>query len=283
MLTLAAMCRQEEQAYQTSKDVYYNSSSSNNMAVDADCRDKMVQWTCQVVEFLKFSQETVAISMNYLDRYCMVSPQAREDRNHYQLATMTALYTAVKLHEPVAMEPKMISMLSHGAYSAQQVEEMEQEMLAALQWRMNPPTALSFVRLLLDLIALDTMTKKTVYDISKYQTEIAVQDVRFVSVKASTTAFCSLMNALESLQTMDEKALTQVAHVFQLAIGMESSNDSHLAAISDALYQAVAGAGPMPAACQQQHEAQQHCTASQHQSSSKEGIFYEESPRAVVA
>merc|ERR1712226_396506 len=88
-----------------------------------DSRKKMVAWCFQVVDFCKFQRETVSIAMNLLDRFMMTSQSqvAKTDVKVYQLAAMTALYTAVKIHEPEVMDPKLISNLSRGVYQPEEV------------------------------------------------------------------------------------------------------------------------------------------------------------------
>jgi len=245
--TLAAMRHQEDRGYLVS-DCLYQSEPAQAVAnrplheVDVDCRNKMTAWCYQVVDFCKFSRETVEISMNYLDRYMMSSAGhvARADRKLFQLAAMTSLYTAVKIHEPEAMDPKLVSSLSRGTYTVQQVEEMEANLLGALQWRLNPPTSLSFARMFLELIpedVLDQATRDTAYDITKYQTELAVSEIDFVSTKASTVAFCALMNSLESVNT-EPKVLAYISFMLSEAIGIDSNDDAVLT-VQNCLYQAV--------------------------------------------
>lgn len=233
--TIAAMRRQEASYMQ--RDFLHQSSpqmpSANGPAhVDIDCRSKMTAWCYQVVDFCKFHRETVEIAMNYADRF-LATPAglaALSDRTTYQLAVMTALYTAVKLHEPEAMDPKLVSNLSRGAYTPQQVEAMEAVMLGALQWKLNPPTALSFVRQYLDLLpgdVLDAGVRQTAYDITKYQTELAVNEYDFCSVFPSTTAYCSLVNSLESMG-LDAKVVAEISRVIASAAGIDVYDDKAL-------------------------------------------------------
>jgi hypothetical protein len=182
--------------------------------VDAECRTKMAIWCYQVIDFCKFSRETAQISMSYLDRYLLTDEGsvALFDRSLFQLASMTALYTAVKIHEPEAMDPKLVANLSRGLYTIDEIEEMERDMLTALDWRVNPPTSLSYCREFLKIIPdeiLDSSMRETVYELSKVQIELSVREHAYIAVKPSTTAFCSFMNAIESL-VYDEQVLTYI-------------------------------------------------------------------------
>lgn len=245
---LHAMRRQEEEAYAIADDFLHQDTAgagsvpAGPLNVDADCRSKMANWCYQVVDFCKFRRESVEIAMNYLDRYLMTPAglSAKVDRKIYQLAAMTSLYTAVKIHEPEAMDPKLVSNLSRGTYTPEQVETMEYNIITALQWRLNPPTALSFVRLYLDLIPsdlLDDSSRQTVYEITKYQTELAVNEYDMVGVRSSTIALCSLMNSLESVG-MDAKLLSQAGYVLSQAIGTDMHSDQ-IFNVQNWLYESV--------------------------------------------
>jgi hypothetical protein len=211
--------------------------------VDAECRFKMAEWYYQVVDFCKFNRETVAISMSYLDRYMssqVVGSPALQDRKVFQLAAMTCLYTAIKIHEPQAMESKSVAQLSKGAYTEEQVTDMELEILNAIQWRMNPPTALSFINNFLALLPETMMISSdidTVYELAKFQTELALYEYSLVEVNASTVALAAMMNALESVacaKSMD--IMTMLAKV--------SANDIESRLITesrDKLYKLVSG------------------------------------------
>ena len=210
--------------------------------VDAECRFKMVEWCYQVVDVCEFSRETVAIASSYLDRYMSTDPglSALYDRKVFQLASMTCLYMAIKIHEPEAMESKIVAQLSGGTYSEQQVTDMELEILDAIQWRMNPPTALSFINNFLALLPKGIMKQSdrdVVHGLAKFQIELAVHDYSFVTVSQSTLAFAAVMNALETVacaETLD--VMNLIAKIS--SIDMQSNSVTEL---RDKLYQVING------------------------------------------
>jgi Cyclin, N-terminal domain len=249
---ISAMRHQEETGYATGDFLHQHDppsapvggplNQSQSSPVSVECRNLMVSWCYQVVDYCRFRRETVEIAMSYLDRFCCTALgiTARTDRKIYQLAAMTCLYTACKIHEPEAMDPKLVSNLSRGAYSPKEVEEMESMIVEALQWRLNPPTSLSFVRQLLDLIPLNVISqqiRQAAYDITKYQTELAVSEREFIQVKGSTIAYGALMNALESVG-VDSKVLAQIGFAASQAIGI-SDHDDHIYQVQSWLYEAV--------------------------------------------
>jgi hypothetical protein len=142
------MRRQEENGYASSDylaQIPPSATSPLDTPVDENCRNVMAKWCNEISDFCKYSRETASIAMSCLDRF-MATPDGQTVflyRSLFQLAAMTALYTAVKIHEHEAMDPALVSCLSRGAYSPEAVEAMEARMLTAIQWRVNPPTALA--------------------------------------------------------------------------------------------------------------------------------------------
>jgi Cyclin, N-terminal domain len=225
--TIAAMRHQEDTGYQTRDFLAQHEGLLPD--VDADCRTKMAAWCYQVVDFCNFNRESVEIAMNYLDRFLLTAEgqAVLQDRTTFQLASMTTLYTAIKINEPEAVNPQTVSDLSKGCYTAQDVEAMEFHILNALQWRVNPPTAMAFVCQFLELIpeyALSKPLRATAYDIAKFQTELAVSDYDFIADKRSSVAFCSLVNALESMH-LDEKVRSYIAYLLARTIGLDQDAD----------------------------------------------------------
>lgn len=195
--------------------------------IDEVCRDKMCEWSYQIVDFCKFSRESVDIAMNYLDRFLLTTAgaSALQDRNIYQLTAMTALYSAIKIHERQALSPKVVSQLSRGIYNDCQITEMEAVLLTALEWKLHPPTAISFVRELLTALParlMDDSMKDTILEIAQMQTELSVSNYRFIETPSSTVAFCAIMNALECCG-YDMERFNAINSILAKAIGLQDS------------------------------------------------------------
>lgn len=207
LFTIQAMRKQEESAYTVHDYLASLPLPTGTVTpVDGACRQVMANWCCEIAVFCKYERETVAIALNMLDRW-MSTPDGFRillDRNLYQLASMTALYTAVKVHEQEAMDPALVSSLSRGVHSAQAVETMEARMLQALQWRVNPPTAMSYVRLAMNIVPghlLAVAERETIQEIARFQLEQSVTEYEFCRYSPSTMALASLLNALEGFST----------------------------------------------------------------------------------
>ncbi|CAB9510896.1 diatom-specific cyclin [Seminavis robusta] len=240
--TIEAMRRQEQRGYICQDYLYQQQQDEASQIgplagkpVTIACREKMIQWCYKVVDFCNFNRETVAIAISIMDRFMATGPgqQVARDRSQFQLVAMTSLYTAVKIHEPEVMSAELVSQLSRGAHTEDEIEDMERTILQALTWQVNPPTALSFVREFLKLLPPAVIVvngedvKMTIYEMCKFQSELAVADASLISIPASTVAFCSFINALESLQCLDRTAigyiqtiLAQAAHINMYSVEM---------------------------------------------------------------
>eukprot|EP00934_Nitzschia_sp_Nitz4_P005898 Nitzschia sp. Nitz4//scaffold5_size260463//225655//226638//NITZ4_001021-RA/size260463-processed-gene-0.403-mRNA-1//-1//CDS//3329555457//5888//frame0 len=240
--TVRAMRMQEETKYRIenyfikqrlnggtdSMEIDLSNVDSKDLPVDPECRFRMSEWCFQIVDFCSFKRETVAIAMSCLDRF-VASPSGRDaylDRSKFQLASMVALYSAVKIHEHEAMDPGLMATLSRGAFTAPQIEEMEARILSAIEFRVNPPTSLAFCNHFLDLIpshVVDFQSRDTVMELAKFQTEIAVSDVDLMCAKPSTVALAALMNSFDSLD-MDVALQQHILGVLSAATHVDIQN-----------------------------------------------------------
>lgn len=249
--TVRAMRRQEakypkrDPLHQQMRDDDHHCSPLHSIDIDEVCRDKMCEWSYQIVDFCKFSRESVDIAMNYLDRFLLTTAgaSALQDRNIYQLASMTALYSAIKIHERQALSPKVVSQLSRGIYNDCQITEMEAALLKALEWKLHPPTAISFVRELLAALPthfMDASMKDAIFEIAQVQTDLAVSDYRFIETASSTVAFCAILNAMECC-CFDAKRYDAISATLAKAIGLFDPQCVSVVETQIALYAACPG------------------------------------------
>jgi hypothetical protein len=237
--TIAAMCHQEATGYLAKDWLRLGQSELSSGqhhplhlgdAVDIECRDKMVAWCVQVVDFCEFSRVTVEITMSYLDRF-LATPEgttARNDRTSYQLACMAALYTAAKIHEPKAIPPELVARFSNGVFTSRDIEAMEVTLLRALKWRVNPPTSWDFMHKLMSIIPSDLLTKdlrQTAVDLALLQTEVAVANYELVTVRASIIAYSTLVDSLESLG-LDDISLSEVGYILAQSLCIDCNGDN---------------------------------------------------------
>lgn len=222
---LSAMLRREED-YRCHNYLEFDSSDAK-IDVDETCRTKMCEWIYQVVDCTRLQRETASVSMSYLDRFmCTSSPsaeKARLNRKEYQLVVLTTLYIATKIFEPFAMDASLVSRLSRGLHSEEEIIALEYEILVALQWRMNGPTPLQFVNYLLELLPTSCRDKALLYEHSHFQTELSVGDYTLIPLRRSVIAVAAILNSLENLpkDSLPLNERIRYAEVISLATGLD--------------------------------------------------------------
>lgn len=227
---IKGMCIREKRSYL--KHDYYQGHNFNDIDVPNvnemnDNRIKMIHWYYEVVNYCNFSRNNVEIAISYIDRFLMThnGQIIFIDENKLQLAYMTALYTAIKIHElNGAFSPKLVStFLSHNKYTIDEIVNMEMFILNSINWNMNPPITNEFIQLLLLLIPNSIMNTNMIdvaTHLSEIQSEIAIADYTFISSKASIIAYSALINSIESMCLFNCEELHDIKITFTEAIGI---------------------------------------------------------------
>ena len=148
------------------------SPNNKNDTIYAEWRSKICDWSYRVVDHFGYDRELVAVAMNCFDRYWVHTSasfggtsKCVESRT-YQLAAMTSLYVAAKLHadrsernqdDVTTTKKKLLRItsfvqLSRDQFSPRDIAVMEQHLLEVLGWRVNPPTPMLFVGHLLRIV-----------------------------------------------------------------------------------------------------------------------------------
>ena len=100
--------------------------SSTSSGINEVWREKICEWSYQVIDHFDFSREVVSVSIHYLDRYLATRPV---NKKLFQLAAMTTLYLAIKLYEPGTLSMESMIELSRGYFQVDQMVEMELSIL----------------------------------------------------------------------------------------------------------------------------------------------------------
>jgi hypothetical protein len=182
---------------------HLRASVYGDFPVDALARDVIVDWFVKIVTLCNYSSETAAIATSILDRFAASddSKDILAHRENFQLASLTAIYTAVKVHEREVISPAFVAKLSGGLSSVEDIEKMEIRMLKALQWRVNPPTAEWFFRSFLDLVLGSRFDaqRMSLMELGRLQVTFSLLDYDFCTFRASDIALASLLNAVEGI------------------------------------------------------------------------------------
>jgi Cyclin, N-terminal domain len=103
----------------TTSEAFCTSMSSG---INDVWREKICEWSYQVIDHFDFSREVVSVSINYLDRFLA---SRRVNKKVFQLAAMTTLFLAIKLFEPGRLAIQSMTELSRGYFSVDQMIAME--------------------------------------------------------------------------------------------------------------------------------------------------------------
>lgn len=162
----------------------------------------------------------------------------KDESRIYQLAAMTCLYLSIKLHSENVSDGSshahtggaakgrrtrhrlaLMSFveLSRGQFSAADMTQMEQTLLKALKWRVNPPTPTAFVNYILDLVPSVLSDKISphqqdlvmhyLHELSRYMTELSVCVPHMSTIyRPSFIAYASI---LVCMNTVREEAMQE--------------------------------------------------------------------------
>lgn len=167
------------------RELFYRTQSRNRSYQElqmprqhAQWRPKICEWCYRVVDHFEFDRQVVYISMEYFDRFLCLYPGTSDlSSRMYQLAAMTCLYMAMKIHADSIYQRQVQDNinnddnidsshefrrrcvrlsayveLSRGQFYPHDIERMERVILQTLDWRLNPVTPMCFVSYFLMII-----------------------------------------------------------------------------------------------------------------------------------
>ena len=102
------------------------SSTSSSSSINELWREKICEWSYQVIDHFDFSREVVSVSIHFLDRYLATRTV---NKKIFQLAAMTCLFLAIKLYEPGRLSMQSMIELSRGYFMVEQMVAMETSIL----------------------------------------------------------------------------------------------------------------------------------------------------------
>jgi len=184
-------------------------------------RSLLCQWAYTVVDHFDLSREIISITMNLFDRFCanVVEKDSNNaegllalGQNEVSLAVMTCLQLAMKLNNYTYIHisgtrstMETIVKLGRGAFSLEQVEAKEFEILFSLDWQVHPPTPQLFLHCMFQEFGAESEDHskisdvKEVQDLAIYLVEMSMMDYFFVAHKPSDVALASALCAFSIL------------------------------------------------------------------------------------
>ena len=257
--TLHAMLCQESSGYRL--DSYFppevlppNDPEGNGLRlpkqqniIHGGWREKICQWSYNVVDHFDLPREIVSISLNFFDRYMAslstaegsiksgrASPQGTSG-DLALLASLGTLHLATKVHatnhndydptlgpleEQHHKVPSLSTLanLSRGQFGPASILEMEKLLLVALRWRLHPPTLYAFVTFLHKLLpttmedprfGLKPSIASELFEVAMYVAELSVCDAFFVErqIPSSVIAMAAICTAMEDLLAPEDSSI----------------------------------------------------------------------------
>lgn len=198
--------------------------------VDIDCRTTMVNWCYETFGCFGFNYNTVEKAISYLDRFLMTDAGfvILADLNKFQLCCISALYMASKIDGNKTMGAQLLSTLSDELYDPHQIEIMEIVILKEIKRKINVPTTDTFFKIFYNIIPESYKYEEIINKICSIQAKHAITDYACISIKASTIAYCSIMNALECLNILSHSVVENIRCILGQTIGISITDPTVL-------------------------------------------------------
>lgn len=135
--------------------------------LNSTMRSVLVDWLVAVSEEYKMSDQTLHLTINYIDRFLSHMLVVKDK---FQLLGSAAMMLAGKIEDVYPPDAKEWAYLSGNSYSSQQVLKMEQLILKVLNFDLQPPTALAFIQ---HLCVTHKLDKETMY-LAMYFSELVL-------------------------------------------------------------------------------------------------------------
>lgn len=197
----------------------YISSRLYHGAVEMS-RYETCDWCYRVVDYFQVDREVVELTMNYLDRILCIRGIQNKDQSCHHLSTRKSVMatTMACLHIAIELSPTQpccyfrknpwysaLAHVSHGGLEPSDICKEETNILFELGFRVHPPTALSFIRVMIPEKVLISQTSsdeiaETFFSEVRYLTELAVLNDCFTGYRTSSIAFAILTATLEKLE-----------------------------------------------------------------------------------
>jgi hypothetical protein len=149
--------------------------------ITTNMRAILVDWLVEVSQEYKLHNETLYLSINFLDRYLC---HQQVHRGRLQLVGITCLFIASKYEEMTPQTVDEFVYITDNTYNRVDVLDMERNILVALKFELTAVTSITFLRRYCKMLSLDTITS----DLAAFLLELTLLDYFFMDARPSIVA-----------------------------------------------------------------------------------------------
>lgn len=182
---------------------------SKSQVLCSSDRETLCNWGYQTIAACQgVSCATAILSFSYFDRFLSsntpAAKRALNDITEAQLAFVTSLVIALKGHSGFSVETDFVSdVVTKNYYDADEISNMEKEILQGLAWKLNGPMPHDFIDYFLDLIPkVNGICFKFVQDFSKSLVVLSMSRYAVALHHPSQIAFTSICCALKHAELL---------------------------------------------------------------------------------
>ncbi|KAH7643700.1 g2/mitotic-specific cyclin-a-like [Dermatophagoides farinae] len=178
---------------------FYMSKQQN---INTKMRSILVDWLVDVADEYKLKDETLFLTINYIDRFLSKFSITRQE---FQLLGTSALFIASKYEEIYPPELAEFVYITDDSFTKAQILVMEKTILNGLSFDVSVPTSNYF----LDMFSTALVLDKQIYCLAKYLNLLTTLECTpFLKYYPSEIAICSIMlaaNQGDPLQLLIER------------------------------------------------------------------------------
>lgn len=199
------MLKQEKSSFYKCIDYMSLYFDENDASFSYSDRQALCNWGYQTIKAcnVDISRSTVLIAISYFDRFLSDSASTDNgilsDLPRIQLAFVTCLVIALKVNSGFNVESNFVSnVVCRNMYDAQELIDMEIEILRVLSFKLSGPTAHDFIDYFLEATqCLEGVQQAFVVQFSKALVDLAATKYKLAIQLPSELALAAICCALE--------------------------------------------------------------------------------------
>lgn len=197
-------------------DPFYMTNQAN---INSKMRSILVDWLVDVADEYNIKDETLFLTVNYIDRFLSKVSISRQE---FQLLGTAALFVASKYEEIYPPEIGEFVYITDDSFTKQQILQMEKLIFTVLEFDVSVPTSNYFLEKYLSDLSLG----KEVYCLSKYLCFLSMLECQpFLKFYPSEIALCSILLAAKSLNVFEEIPTEFIRNTLNYERSLDSNGD----------------------------------------------------------